>query len=240
MNIAILGYGKIGKEIEKVAIKRNHSISLIIDINNQSDLNQENLSKVDVAMDFSVPDSAYSNILKCFECNTPIVSGTTGWINKLEEIIAICKGKKQTFFYAANFSLGVNIFMQINKKLAKIMNLFPDYEITLEETHHTQKLDAPSGTAIKLVNDIIPVIDRKNKWELNKATGYDSIKIISIRKDNITGIHKVTYNSPMDIIEIQHSAKNRKGFAIGAVLAAEFIKDKKGYYTINDLLQIDE
>jgi 4-hydroxy-tetrahydrodipicolinate reductase len=240
MNIAILGYGKMGKEIEKAAIERNHSISLIIDINNQSDLNKENLSKVDVAIDFSIPDSAYSNIIKCFEYNTPVVSGTTGWISKLEEIKAICKEKKQAFLYAANFSPGVNIFMQINKRLAKIMNLFPDYEITLEETHHAQKLDAPSGTAIKLAGDIIPVINRKNKWELNKASDDDSIKITSIRKDNISGIHKVTYNSPMDVIEIQHSAKSRKGFAMGAIKAAEFIKDKEGYYTINDLLQIDE
>ena len=240
MNIAILGYGKMGKEIEKAAIERNHSISLIIDINNQSDLNKKNLSNVDVAVDFSLPDSAYSNILKCFELNTPVVSGTTGWLNKFEEIIAICKENNKTFFYAANFSLGVNIFMQLNKYLAGIMNLFSDYEITMEETHHTQKLDAPSGTAIKLANDIIPVINRKNKWELNKASDDNSIKITSIRKDNITGIHKVTYNSPVDTIEIQHFSKSRKGLALGAVLAAEFIKDKKGYYTINDLLRLDK
>lgn len=240
MNIAILGYGKMGKEIEKAAIERNHSISLIIDINNQSDLNKKNLSNVDVAVDFSLPDSAYSNILKCFELNTPVVSGTTGWLNKFEEIIAICKENNKTFFYAANFSLGVNIFMQLNKYLAGIMNLYSDYEITMEETHHTQKLDAPSGTAIKLANDIIPVINRKNKWELNKASDDNSIKITSIRKDNITGIHKVTYNSPVDTIEIQHSSKSRKGLALGAVLAAEFIKDKKGYYTINDLLRLDK
>ena len=240
MNIAILGYGKMGREIEKTAIERNHNVVLIIDIDNQADLNQKNLSNIDVAIDFSIPDSAYSNIIKCFEYNTPVVSGTTGWLDKFEEIISICRDKNQAFFYAANYSLGINIFMQLNKYLAGIMNRFSDYEITMEETHHTQKLDAPSGTAIKLANDIIHVVNRKSKWELNKASDDNSIKITSVRKDNVMGIHKITFNSPMDIIEMQHSAKSRKGFAAGAILAAEFIKDKKGYYTINDLLQIEK
>jgi 4-hydroxy-tetrahydrodipicolinate reductase len=240
MNIAIIGYGKMGREIEKTAIERGHKTGLIIDIDNQADLNQKNLSDIDVAIDFSIPDSAYSNILKCFEYNIPIVSGTTGWLDKLEEIKSICRDKNQTFFYAANYSLGVNIFMQLNKYLAEIMNSFPDYEITMEEIHHKQKLDAPSGTAIKLANDIIPSVKRKNKWELNKASDNSTIKITAYRKDNVPGIHKITYDSPMDTVEIKHSAKNRKGFALGALMAAEFIKDKKGYYTINDLLRIEK
>lgn len=240
MNIVIIGYGKMGREIEKAAVVRNHNIGLIIDIDNQADLNRKNLSDIDVAIDFSIPDSAYSNILKCFDYNIPIVSGTTGWHDKLEEIISVCIEKNQTFFYAANYSVGVNIFMELNKYLAAIMDRFPDYEITMEEIHHKQKLDAPSGTAIKLANDIIPSVKGKSKWELNKASDNSTIKITSYRKDNVTGIHKIIYESPMDTIEIQHSAKNRKGFALGALMAAEFIKDKKGYYTFNDLLQLDK
>ena len=238
MNIAILGYGKMGKEIEKIALERDHKVLLIIDIDNQSELTIEKLLNIDVAVNFSTPDSAYANIVRCFEANTPVVSGTTGWLDKLDKVISMCKEKKQTFFYASNFSLGVNIFFELNKNLARIMNSFSDYNIAIEETHHTQKLDAPSGTAIKLANDIISVLDRKNKWELDKASDSDSIKISAIRKNNITGIHTITYDSPMDFIEIKHSAKSRKGFALGAILAAEFIKDKKGYFTMNDLLQV--
>ncbi len=238
MNIAILGYGKMGKEIEKIALERNHKVLLIVDIDNQSELTSENLLNIDVAIDFSIPGIAYSNIIRCFEANTPVVSGTTGWLDKLDKVITMCKEKSQTFFYASNFSLGVNIFFELNRNLARIMNSFSDYDIAIEETHHTQKIDAPSGTAIKLANDIISVIDRKNRWELNKASESDSIKISAIRKDNITGIHTITYNSPMDFIEIKHSAKSRKGFSLGAILAAEFIKDKKGYFTMNDLLKV--
>ena len=238
MNIAILGYGKMGKEIEKIALERNHKIPLIIDIDNQSDLTPENLSSIDVAIDFSIPESAWLNIMGCFNANTPIVSGTTGWLDKFDKVISICEEKEQAFFYASNYSLGVNIFFLLNRKLAGLMNSFGDYDISIEEIHHTQKLDAPSGTAIKLAEDIISVLDRKNKWELSKAPERDSIEINAIRKENITGIHTITYDSPMDYIEIKHSAKSRKGFALGAILAAEFIKDKKGYFTMNDLLQI--
>jgi 4-hydroxy-tetrahydrodipicolinate reductase len=237
MNIAILGYGKMGKEIEKIALERNHKVLLTIDIENQSDFTNENLSNIDVAIDFSTPDSAYKNIIRCFDTDTPVVSGTTGWLERFDEVVSMCREKGQTFFYASNFSLGVNIFFELNKKLAGMMNALGEYDIAVEETHHKQKLDAPSGTAIKLANDIISALDRKNKWELNKASESDSIRITAIRKENITGIHKITYDSPMDFIEIKHSAKSRKGFAMGAILAAEFIKDKKGYLTMNDLLK---
>jgi len=238
MNIAILGYGKMGKEIEKITLERNHKVLLIIDIDNQSEFTSENLLNIDVAVDFSMPDCAYTNIVRCFEANTPVVSGTTGWLDKFDKVISMCKEKEQTFFYASNFSLGVNIFFELNRNLARIMNSFSDYDIVIEEKHHTQKLDAPSGTAIKLANDIISVLDRKSRWELDKASESDSIKISAIRKNKITGIHTITYDSPMDFIEIKHSAKSRKGFALGAILAAEFIKDKKGYFTMNDLLQV--
>jgi 4-hydroxy-tetrahydrodipicolinate reductase len=238
MNIAILGYGKMGKEIEKIALERNHKVLLIVDIDNQSELTSENLLNIDVAIDFSIPGIAYSNIIRCFEANTPVVSGTTGWLDKFDKVISICREKGQTFFHASNFSLGVNIFFELNRNLAKMMNSFGDYDISIEETHHTQKLDAPSGTAIKLANDILSVLDRKNRWELNRASDSDSIKISAIRKNKITGIHTITYNSPMDFIEIKHSAKSRKGFSLGAILAAEYIKDKKGYFTMNDLLKV--
>ncbi len=238
MNIAILGYGKMGKEIEIIALERNHKVPLIIDIENESELTGKNLLNIDVAIDFSMPGSAYSNIVKCFEANTPVVSGTTGWLDKMDKVISMCREKGQTFFYASNFSLGVNIFFELNRNLAGMMNAFSEYDIAIEEMHHTQKLDAPSGTAIKLAGDIISVIDRKNKWELNKASESHSIRITAIRKDNIPGIHTITYDSPVDFIEIKHSAKSRKGFALGAILAAEFIKDKKGYFTMKDLLKV--
>ncbi len=238
MRIAILGYGKMGKEIEKIAIERNHTIQLIVDIDNQADLNKENLSKAEIAIDFSTPSSAYDNILTCFDAGTPIVSGTTGWLDKFEEITKICREKNQTFFYASNYSIGVNLFFQINKYLAGIMNNFSNYDVEIEEIHHTQKLDAPSGTAISIANDIIPLLDRKSKWELDKASDSNSIKIKAIREDNVPGIHKVSYDSPIDTIEIRHSAKSRKGFALGAVMAAEFIYNKKGVYSMNDMLKL--
>ncbi len=238
MRIAILGYGKMGREIEKTAIERMHSVELIIDITNKSDLNKENLSKTDVAIDFSTPDSAFNNILTCFDANTPIVSGTTGWLDKFEEIIKICKEKDQAFFYASNYSLGVNLFFQLNKHLASLMDVFENYDVDIEEIHHTQKLDAPSGTAISLAQDIISNLKRKSKWELDKAGDKDSIKIKAIREDNIPGIHTITYDSPVDTIEIRHSAKNRKGLALGAVMAAEFLYNKKGVFTMNDLLKL--
>jgi 4-hydroxy-tetrahydrodipicolinate reductase len=238
MRIAILGYGKMGKEIEKLAIERKHSVELIIDINNKSDLNKENLSKTEVAIDFSTPGSAYDNIIACFDANTPIVSGTTGWLDKFEEITRICMEKNQSFFYASNYSIGVYLFTQINKYLAGLMNNFDNYNVEIEEIHHTQKLDAPSGTAISLAQDIISNLKRKSKWELDKAVDKDSIKIKAIREDNIPGIHTITYDSPVDSIEIRHSAKSRKGLALGAIMAAEFLYNKKGIFTMNDLLKL--
>ena len=238
MRIAILGYGKMGKEIEKTAIERNHSIELIIDINNMSDLNKENLSKTDVAIDFSTPDSAYNNILTCFSANTPIVSGTTGWLDKFEDITRICREKNQSFFYASNYSIGVYLFSQINKYLAGLMNNFDNYNVEIEEIHHTQKLDAPSGTAISLAKDIISLLERKTNWELDKTSDNNSIKINAIREGNVPGIHTITYDSEVDTIEIRHSAKSRKGLALGAVMAAEFLYNKKGIFSMNNLLKL--
>ncbi len=238
MNIALLGYGKMGKEIEKIAIERKHKIGLIIDITNPQDLTPDNLKKVDVAIDFTVPDVAYKNIICCFDTNIPVVSGTTGWLNKWDNVINICREKNQTFFYASNFSLGVNVFFHINKRLAQLMNPFDNYNVMIEEIHHTQKLDAPSGTAITLAKDIISSIDRKTSWELNTESTPEILKIKAVREGEVPGTHIVTYNSDIDYIEIKHLAKSRKGFALGAVVAAEFIYGKKGIYTMDDLLKL--
>jgi len=235
MKIAIIGYGKMGKEIEKIALQRNHQIIFKFDKNNQNEFTTKNLQKADIAIEFSTPQNAYQNFKKCFEANVPIVSGTTGWLDKYDEIVETCKKENKAFFYASNFSLGVNIFFKVNQVLAKIMNNQNDFEVGMSETHHIHKLDAPSGTAISLANDIIENIERKNNWtkEIPKT---DEIQIESIREGEVFGIHEINYESEMDKIEIKHTLKNRKSLSLGAVLAAEFLINKKGFYTMNDLL----
>lgn len=238
MKIALIGYGKMGKEIEAIALERKHTISLIIDIDNQHELTPENLRKADVAIEFTNPEKAYGNVLKCFEADVPVVSGTTGWNGQVEEARKKCLEGNHSFIWSSNYSLGVNIFFRVNEYLARIMNKFDNYEVSVEETHHTQKLDAPSGTAITLAKDIIKQIQRKNEWQLNDGSTSDKLKITAIRRDNVPGIHTINYDSPVDYIEITHSAKSRKGFAFGAVLAAEYIYNKKGVFTMDDLLSI--
>ena len=238
MKIALIGYGKMGKEIEAIALERNHTISLIIDINNQNDFTVENLKKADVAIEFTNPEIAYLNVLKCFEADVPVVSGSTGWNEKVEEAEKHCIAGNHSFIWSSNYSIGVNIFFKMNEFLAKIMDKFDNYNVTVEETHHTQKLDAPSGTAITLANDIIKQVQRKTEWQLDKQEMPDKLKITAIRLENVPGIHTINYDSPVDYIEITHSAKSRKGFAFGAVLAAEYIHNKKGVFTMNDLLSI--
>jgi 4-hydroxy-tetrahydrodipicolinate reductase len=238
MKLAILGYGKMGKEIEQVALQRNHTVELIIDIDNKNELNDENLQKVDVAVDFSIPSSAYDNIVTCFNAGTPIVSGTTGWLDKFDSIKNLCNDLNGSFFYASNYGLGLNIFRQVNIKLAQMMNHFSQYNVEMEEVHHTQKLDAPSGTAITLANDIIGQLERKKAWELNQESNNDKIRITAVREGQVPGIHRIKYDSEVDFIEITHSAKSRKGLALGAVLAAEYIKDKKGVFSMDDLLNL--
>src|SRR4030042_817820 len=217
MKFALIGYGKMGKEIEKIALDRGHLVNLILDIINQNDLNQENLSQVDVASDFTTPDAAFDNIMTCFKAGVPVVSGTTGWLKKRDNVIKYCKAKNQTFFYASNFSLGANILFHVNKRLAQMMNPFSNYNVSVEEIHHTRKLDAPSGTALTLANDIIALIDRKNKWELDKETDSQTLKIKAVREDDIPGTHIVTYESEVDYIQIKHVATNRRGWAYGHV-----------------------
>lgn len=238
MKIALLGYGKMGKEIEQIALDRQHEIVLKIDVGNQADMNTANLQKADVAIDFSVPTSAYDNIMKCFEAGVPIVCGTTGWLEKFDEVMQACQEKGQTFFYASNYSVGVNLFFHLNKHFAKVMDKYAQYDVAMEEVHHTQKLDAPSGTAITLAEGILQNVERKTAWKLEKAESEQDLKIAAIREGQVPGIHSIRYDSDMDYIEIKHSAKSRKGFAHGAVVAAEFLQGKKGYYTMDDLMEL--
>jgi len=239
MNIALIGYGKMGQEIEKMALERNHTISLIIDKENLQELHHLSSYDIDVAIEFTTPETAFNNYIQCFSDNIPVVSGTTGWLDKYDEIIDICKKNQNTFFYASNFSLGVNIFFELNKKLGKMMNQFPEYKAELEEIHHVHKLDAPSGTAVSLANDLISELDRINHWKLIPGECNDNdLPVKAIRKGEINGTHKIIYNSEIDTIQISHEAKSRKGFVLGALLAAEFIQNKTGIFGMNDLIQL--
>lgn len=236
MKIALLGYGKMGKEIEKAALERNHQVTLVIDAFNQQDFTVENLRMADVALDFSTPESAFQNILRCFEADIPLVCGTTGWLDKFNEVKSRCEQQNQTFFYASNFSMGVNIFFAVNRLLARIMDTTGGYEVGIKEIHHIHKLDAPSGTAISLANDLISCVAGKKTWELNQATDNSIVSIVSERRGEVPGTHIITWDSAVDRIEIMHEAKSRKGLAFGAVLAAEFIRDKKGVYSMQDMI----
>ncbi len=236
MKIALIGYGKMGQEIEKIALDRGHEIVSIIDISRNDSFDDERFKSADVAIEFTRPEAAYNNYLKCFEANIPVVSGTTGWLEQLPNIKERCDKDGQTFFYASNFSLGVNIFFELNKQLARIMNKMSDYNVSMEEVHHTQKLDAPSGTAITLAEGIIENIDAKTDWKLENEENSTDLAIKAIREGEVPGIHTIKYESPVDEITIHHSAKSRKGFALGAVLAAEFAAKNKGFLSMNDLL----
>ncbi len=236
MKLALLGYGKMGQEIERTAIERRHSIALVIDLNNQDELTSENLQKADVAIDFSTPASAVRNILACFEAGIPVVCGTTGWNSDIERITAACKAQNQSLFHASNFSIGVNIMFAVNEYLSGVMNNFNQYDVRMEEIHHTQKLDAPSGTAISLAEQILREMDRKNRWSLENTGDSGTLVIKAVREGDVKGIHEVIYESDQDFISLKHHAKSRKGFALGAVLAAEYIKSKKGVYNMRDLL----
>jgi len=238
MNLALIGYGKMGKEIEKIAVSRGHQIQLIIDINNPQDLTIENLRKCDVAIEFTMPQSAIKNYNICFEAGIPVVSGTTGWLDKKEEVYNSCKKADGTFFYGSNFSVGVNLFFELNRKLAKLMSDRNEYNVEMTEVHHTQKLDAPSGTAISLAEGILNEIPGKSSWVNDKTPSEKEFNIKSERRGEVPGIHTIKYESEVDFIEITHSAKNRIGFAFGAVIAAEYCLDHKGILTMKDLLNI--
>jgi len=242
MKLALLGYGKMGQIIERFALERGHEIVLKISIDNLSDFTTANLAVADVAIDFSAPDAAVDNIYKCFEAGVPVVVGTTGWYGKLQEIKNDCLSSNNTLLYGSNFSIGVNLFFHLNTLLAKLMNNYPAYEVQVEEIHHTQKLDAPSGTAMTIAEGIIEELDRKSEW-LNEVVGTpipDVIKneqllIESHRIENVPGTHTVVYSSEVDDIEIKHTAHSRAGFALGAVVAAEWLQHKQGFYNIADV-----
>lgn len=235
MKIALIGYGKMGHAIEEIAKERGHQIVCVIDIDNQDDFDSPQFLSADVAIEFSQPDSAFTNYRKCFERNIPVVAGTTGWLALWDEIKNLCAKENYTFFYASNYSIGVNIFFALNKYLSKIMNNFPSYEVRMEETHHIHKLDSPSGTAITLAGNILENIERKKQWKEGLEGTCEDLLIHSKREGEVPGIHRVIYESDADTISIQHNAKNRKGFALGAVLAAEFVKGKKGFLSMNDM-----
>jgi len=241
MKIAIIGYGKMGHIIEQIALQRGHSIVSTIDINNQDDFASEAFRSADVAIEFTSPSTAYENYQRCFAADIPVVSGTTGWTSRLGEIKQQCEEEGKTFFYASNFSIGVNIFFAASRLLAKLMNSFQAYDVDLTEIHHIHKLDAPSGTAITLAEGILDEIDRKKAWRLEHeedTNNPDELIIHAIREDEVSGIHEVRYDSIVDTITIRHEAKSRAGFALGAVLAAEFTAGKKGFLQMKDLILI--
>lgn len=236
MNIALIGYGKMGKAIEEIALERNHSIVLKIHDENLVDFTKDNTAKADVAIEFTGPHSAFDNIKKIIGYGVPVVCGSTGWTERIHEINNFCNQQNGGFLYASNFSVGVNIFFELNKKLAALMAPYTEYAISLEEIHHTRKKDAPSGTAITLAEQILQQVSRKTKWVNEESSDATELVIISKREDPAAGTHSIHYCSPIDDIKIIHTAHNRKGFALGAVLAAEFIKGKKGIFSIKEVL----
>ena len=249
MKIALLGYGKMGKIIEKIATDRKHEIVLTIDHDNLHDLTAENLQKADVAIEFSTPATVLGNIEKCFAAGVPVVVGTTGWHHEMAQIKEQCAYTKSAMIYATNFSVGVNIFFHVNKILAKLMNNYPYYDVQVEEIHHTQKLDSPSGTAITIAEGIIDNLESKAGW-INILTTDDAaddsnvpndqLLIESLRIEGVPGTHTVLYDSEVDTIELKHTAHNRTGFALGAVLAAEWIAGKKGFYSVEDMFDFNK
>lgn len=228
----------MGKAIEAIAVAKGHEIVARIDKDNQALLNKENLQKADVAIEFTGPETAYNNILKCFEANVPVICGSTGWLEKMPEVTALCLEKQQAFLYASNFSIGVNIFFELNKRLAELMAPQPQYNVTMEEIHHTQKRDAPSGTAISLAEQVLEKVTRKQNWVNDETTTPTELAIISKRIDPAPGTHIVNYTSPIDDITITHTAHSREGFASGAVVAAEWIQGKKGVFSMKDVLSL--
>lgn len=231
MKIALLGYGKMGQTIEKIAVSRGHEIVVIVD----QDTKNYDITLADVAIDFSIPSVAVNNISNCFNNNVPVVSGTTGWLDQYDEMIDLCNQKKGGFIYASNFSLGVNIFFELNQHLAKMMKNLSQYNVTMEEVHHKQKLDEPSGTAITLAEGVIEHT-KYNNWEIDKANDELNIPIKAIRSPEVPGTHVVDYTSEVDSIEIKHTAHNRQGFALGAVIAAEWLVGKYGVFNMRDVL----
>ena len=247
MKTAIIGYGKMGREIEKILTARGHEVALIVDVDNAGDLNASKMAGIDVAIEFTTPGTALGNILKCLEIGVPVVCGTTAWTAHLPEVELLCRERGGAFFYASNYSIGVNVAFELNRRLAAMMNRFPEYDVTVEEVHHTQKKDAPSGTAIVMADDIVAALERKSRWVLGcPASGEANpaeLEGVSVRRSVAPGTHTVTYESPVDTITLTHNIKSRAGLAAGAVSAAEFLvgevaAGRKGVYTMKELLQL--
>jgi 4-hydroxy-tetrahydrodipicolinate reductase len=236
MNIALIGYGKMGKTIEQIAHERGHHVKVKIDLNNLDDFTEQHFESVDAAIEFTGPHTAYNNLLKCLEFGTPVVCGSTGWLEHLSDIERICTSKHGSFLYASNFSVGVNIFFEVNKKLAQLMEGKNQYDVSIKEIHHTQKKDAPSGTAITLAEQVIANNSSKQTWVNEPAQSKEQLQIESERIDPYPGLHEVRYASEIDEIKIIHEAHSRNGFALGAVLAAEYIASRKGIFTMKDVL----
>jgi 4-hydroxy-tetrahydrodipicolinate reductase len=236
MKIALVGYGKMGKAIEQVALKRGHEIILRIGRGNHHEFTKENLVMADVAIEFTTPESALENVMKCMDAGVPVICGSTGWNEHVYLAKEKCATTNTAFLQASNFSVGVNIFFEINKRLASIMNDWPEYEVKVEETHHIEKKDVPSGTAITIAEQILENLKRKERWELDKPSSENIVPIIAHREEHVPGTHTVTYSSAIDEIEIIHTAHSREGFASGAVLAAEFIQHRKGIFSMSDVL----
>ncbi|GAB4092224.1 4-hydroxy-tetrahydrodipicolinate reductase [Flaviaesturariibacter terrae] len=236
MKIALIGYGKMGQLIDRIAQERGHEVVLRIHLDNRDDFTEANLRAADVAIEFTGPDSAFSNVRQCIEWGVPVVSGSTGWNDRIAEAERLAQEKGSAFLHASNFSIGVNLFFEVNKQLARLMNSQPQYDVELKEIHHTAKLDAPSGTAVTLAEQVLAALNRKDKWVKETATAPTDLVIKSERVDPAPGTHHVRYSSPIDDIEIIHTAHNREGFATGAVQAAEFIKGKKGVFQMSDVL----
>lgn len=236
MKIALIGYGKMGREIEKIAHERNHQV--IAKVDNHDDWKNPGLKNCDIAVEFSMPETVIKNIKNCFDRNIPVVVGTTGWYDQLENIKQLCLRQNKTMFFASNFSIGVNIFFEINKKLAELINAYPQYNPEISEIHHIYKLDAPSGTAITLADQIIERIDKLSSWSLDSKENENQLVINAERIAQTPGTHSILYDSDIDSILIKHEAKSRRGFALGAVLAAEFLHGRTGFYTMRDLLKV--
>ena len=232
MKIALLGYGRMGKEIEQIALQRGHEIVI-----KDAGTEPYDITTTDVAIDFSIPTVAFKNISNCLNNSIPVVSGTTGWLDNYKDAVELCKQKNGAFIYSSNFSLGVNIFFELNKQLAKMMKTLNDYSVSIEEIHHTKKLDAPSGTAITLAEGILENSNKK-EWQLDGTASEEIVPITAVRTPDVPGTHTITYDSDIDTIDIKHTAHNRKGFALGAVIAAEWLADKKGIYSMKDVLNI--
>jgi 4-hydroxy-tetrahydrodipicolinate reductase len=236
MKIAIIGYGKMGKIIESMAIDMGHEIHIVIDKNNADDIKSSQFGSSDVAIEFTEPDTAVHNFYSCFNQKVPVVSGTTGWLDNYDEVTEACNQSGTAFFYASNFSIGVNVLFEMNKKLASIMQQFAQYKPLISETHHVHKKDAPSGTAIHLAEDFINTHSQIKRWKKDSSENRNELPVQSIREGEVFGEHHIFYESDVDILELSHKAKNRKGFALGAIMAAEFIQNKQGIFSMKDML----